>query len=61
MIPSWLNFTQTSGSSGTTVITVSAGTYNDVFERGRVLTVKTNGNSYVNLIIIQKAISGDTQ
>lgn len=53
MIPDWLYFSQVSGCSGTTVITVSAGTNSNTYEKGDILKI-SDGISESNLILIQR-------
>ena len=53
MIPNWLYVSQTAGTSGTTVITVSAGTNDDIVSRSGYLVVNNDANLSEDVTIIQ--------
>ena len=59
MIPNWLYVSQTAGTSGTTVITVSAGTNDDIVSRSGYLVVNNDANLSEDVTIIQSASGYD--
>ena len=53
MIPDWIYISQTAGTSGTTTITVSAGTNQNTYEKGDIIKA-SNGVIESNIILIQR-------
>ena len=58
MIPNWLYISKTAGTSGTTVITVSAGTNDNTFERTEIFNVLSTVGLEKDVIIKQEYNAG---
>ena len=56
MIPQWLYLSQRYGNSGTTVITVSAGTNLELFQRLKVLNIETDNTELNGIVAINQGI-----
>ena len=54
MIPSWLYVSQIYGDSGTTVITVSAGTNTDMFQRSKLIDILTDTENLSESVLINQ-------
>ena len=52
MIPSWLYVSQNYGDSGTTVITVSAGTNSDLFQRNMLIEILTVTENLTETVLV---------